>query len=38
MFKQKSEDDLVEAGLEEKWKNWSWNFITEEKWIRTIYK
>jgi glyoxylase-like metal-dependent hydrolase (beta-lactamase superfamily II) len=33
-----SEDDLVEAGLEEKWKNWSWNFITEEKWIRTIYK
>jgi glyoxylase-like metal-dependent hydrolase (beta-lactamase superfamily II) len=33
-----SEDDLVEAGLEEKWKNWSWNFITEERWIRTIYK
>jgi cyclase len=32
------EDDLVDAGLEEKWKNWSWNFITEEKWIKTLYK
>ena len=33
-----SEDDLVDAGLEDKWKSWSWNFITEEKWIRTLYK
>jgi cyclase len=33
-----SEDDLVAAGLEKKWKSWSWNFITEEKWIRTLYK
>ncbi|WP_412972363.1 MBL fold metallo-hydrolase [Glaciecola sp. MF2-115] len=33
-----SEDDVVKAGLEEKWKSWSWNFITEERWIRTLYK
>jgi glyoxylase-like metal-dependent hydrolase (beta-lactamase superfamily II) len=33
-----SEDDLVAAGLEEKWESWSWNFITEERWIRTLYK
>ena len=33
-----SEDDLVKAGLEDKWKSWSWRFITEERWIRTLYK
>ncbi|MDT0629711.1 MBL fold metallo-hydrolase [Alteromonas sp. W364] len=33
-----SEDDLVAAGLEEKWKSWAWRFITEERWIRTLYK
>lgn len=33
-----SEDDLVKAGLEEKWSSWSWRFITEERWIRTLYK
>jgi cyclase len=33
-----SEDDLVAAGLEKEWKSWSWNFITEERWIRTLYK
>lgn len=33
-----SEDDIVAAGLEDKWESWSWNFITEERWIRTLYK
>lgn len=33
-----SEDDMVKAGLEEKWKSWAWRFITEERWIRTLYK
>lgn len=33
-----TEDDIIEAGLGEKWKDWSWNFITEEKWIRTLYR
>ena len=33
-----SEDDLVAAGLQEEWKTWSWRFITEERWIRTLYK
>jgi glyoxylase-like metal-dependent hydrolase (beta-lactamase superfamily II) len=33
-----SEDDLVTAGLEDKWKSWSWRFITQERWIRTLYK
>ena len=30
-------DDLISAGLDAKWKDWSWNFITEEKWITTLY-
>jgi cyclase len=33
-----SEDAVVEAGLEDKWESWSWNFINEERWIRTLYK
>ncbi len=33
-----SEDDLVKEGLEDKWKSWAWRFITEERWIRTLYK
>jgi len=32
-----SEEQAVIKGLSEKWKSWSWNFITEEKWIRTLY-
>ncbi|ALS97544.1 MBL fold metallo-hydrolase [Lacimicrobium alkaliphilum] len=31
-------EQLTEKGLDEKWKDWSWNFITEEKWIATLYK
>ncbi len=30
-------DDIKKEGLQEEWKSWSWNFITEEKWIETIY-
>lgn len=31
-----SDDAIVKAGLGEKYKSWSWSFITEEKWINTI--
>lgn len=33
-----TEDQVVEKGLEPKWKDWAWQFITEERWIRTVYK
>lgn len=33
-----TEDDIIDAGLGDKWKDWSWNFINEEKWIRTLYR
>ncbi len=33
-----SEDEAVAKGLEDKWKDWAWRFITEERWIRTLYK
>ncbi|MEZ9235520.1 MBL fold metallo-hydrolase [Shewanella sp. 10N.286.52.A9] len=26
------------SGVPEKWKDWSWGFITEKKWIDTLYK
>lgn len=32
-----SVEDAVKLGLGEKYKDWSWNFITEEKWITTLY-
>lgn len=31
-------DQAVAKGLSAQWKKWSWNFITEEKWIRTLYQ
>jgi glyoxylase-like metal-dependent hydrolase (beta-lactamase superfamily II) len=34
----KSEDDLVSIGLEDKWQSWPWQFIGEERWIRTLYR
>ena len=34
----KSEDEAVANGLEDKWDAWAWQFITEERWIRTLYK
>jgi len=33
----KSLDDIKKEGLQEEWKSWSWSFITEGKWIETIY-
>jgi cyclase len=32
-----SVEDAVKQGLGEKYTAWSWNFITEEKWITTLY-
>lgn len=34
----KTEDQIVAKGLSAQWKSWSWNFITEERWIRTLFK
>lgn len=31
-------DQAVAKGLSAEWKKWSWNFITEDKWIRTLYQ
>jgi glyoxylase-like metal-dependent hydrolase (beta-lactamase superfamily II) len=30
--------NLIKTGLGEKWQAWSWEFITEQKWITTLYK
>jgi hypothetical protein len=32
----KSEDDIVAAGVAEKWKSHSWAFINEERWLQTL--
>ncbi len=32
-----SVDEVVAKGLDPKWQSWDWNFITEERWIRTLY-
>jgi glyoxylase-like metal-dependent hydrolase (beta-lactamase superfamily II) len=31
-------ENLIKEGLGDKWKVWGWEFITEEKWITTLYK
>lgn len=33
-----SEKDLIAKGLGEEFKAWHWNFITEERWIKTLYQ
>lgn len=33
-----SEAEIVEQGLSDKWQDWSWNFITEKRWIETLYR
>ena len=38
MSSHKSVEDLIEKGLPFKYKKWDWNFITEERWIRTVYE
>ena len=30
-------EEIVDTGLGEKFTSWSWGFINEEKWIRTLY-
>jgi glyoxylase-like metal-dependent hydrolase (beta-lactamase superfamily II) len=30
-------NEVLRAGLDEKWADWNWSFITEEKWIKTLY-
>ena len=32
-----SEQQAIAAGLGEQYKSWHWNFITEERWIKTLY-
>lgn len=32
-----SETQVLEKGLEAKWDAWSWAFINEERWIKTLY-
>lgn len=32
-----SEEQIVEKGLDPKWKDWSWQFIDEARWINTLY-
>ncbi|WP_395341438.1 MBL fold metallo-hydrolase [Ningiella sp. W23] len=33
-----SEQAVIDAGLPEKWDSWAWRFITEERWIKTLYQ
>lgn len=33
----KTLDEVLAIGLDEKWDAWSWQFINEERWIRTLY-
>ncbi len=32
----KSEEQILKEGIGEAYKSWSWNFITEEKWLKTL--
>jgi len=31
-------EQMQEKGLPDQWKNWGWSFISEEKWIATLYE
>ncbi|TRX55914.1 MBL fold metallo-hydrolase [Thalassomonas sp. M1454] len=31
-----SDEQILKAGIGDKYKSWSWNFITEERWIKTL--
>jgi cyclase len=33
----KSEQEIINTGLDAKWQSWSWNFINEERWLKTLY-
>lgn len=30
-------EEALGQGLSDKWQPWAWNFITEERWIKTLY-
>ncbi|WP_034475150.1 MBL fold metallo-hydrolase [Aestuariibacter salexigens] len=30
-------EQIIEKGLPEEWADWSWRFINEERWIKTLY-
>ncbi|HEY0922045.1 MBL fold metallo-hydrolase [Rheinheimera pacifica] len=32
-----TEQQAVNKGLGQQWQSWHWNFITEERWIKTLY-
>jgi cyclase len=32
-----SEAELLKMGLDDKWSSWSWQFINEDRWIKTLY-
>ena len=34
---KKSVEELKKEGLPEQWKSWSWDFISEAKWIETVF-
>ena len=36
--KDMSLEAITEAGLDSKWDKWAWSFISEEKWIATLYE
>ncbi len=33
----KSEEQIVAAGVGDKYKDWSWGFINEDRWLTTLY-
>lgn len=33
----KTQAQVIEAGIGDKYQSWSWQFITEEKWLKTLY-
>ena len=38
LTKGKSLEQIQSDGMPEQWKGWSWSFITEKKWIDTLYQ
>lgn len=33
-----SEQKIIDKGLDKRWKAWGWRFITEERWIKTLFQ
>ena len=32
-----TKEQMFAKGLDKKWQKWDWSFITEKKWIMTLY-